>query len=106
MHHIISFILGHAVSLLAQIFRYANAAIKDRLRCKGEDLAYGARTASTLRGSRIRLSWYQRRGARELQREGLGIIRDGYFETWVNTVPLAVRQDMAMRSRGWDSLDD
>jgi hypothetical protein len=29
------------------------------------------------------------RAARALQREGRGIIRDGYFETWVNTMPLA-----------------
>jgi hypothetical protein len=105
MEHFILFILGHAASWLMQIYRYANAGIKERLRCRGEDLAYGARTASTMRGSRIPLSWYQWRGARELQREGHGIIRDGYFETWVNTMPLVLRQDLAMRaSRGDGSL--
>jgi len=107
MHHFILSILGHAVSWLMQIYRYANAAIKDPLRCRGLDLAYGAPTASTMRGSRILLSRHQMGAARELQREGHGIIRDGYYETWVNTVPLAMRQDMAMRSsRGWDSLDE
>ncbi len=105
MHHIILFILGHAPSWLIRIWRYTNAKIKDRLRCRGLDLAYGAQTASTMRGSRIPLSPYQMGAARELQREGHGIIRDGCFETWVNTMPLAMRQDMARRaSRGDDSL--
>jgi hypothetical protein len=107
MDHIILFILSHAPSWLIRIYRYANAAIKDRLRCRGLDLAYGAQTASTIRGSRIPLSRFQMSAARELQREGRGIIRDGYFETWVNTMPLAMRQDMAMRARdshGDDSL--
>jgi hypothetical protein len=107
MHHIISFVLEHAVSLLNQIYRIATAWIKDSLRLKGEDLAYGMQTASTMRGSRVRLSWYQMRAARELQSEGRGIIRDGYFETWVSTLPPVLRLDMQMRaSRGWDSLDD
>lgn len=101
MHDIFSFLLGHAVSWLTQIYRYTNVAIKDHLRCRGEDLAYGSRTASTVRISRIPLSRYQLRAARELQREGHGIIRDGCFETCVNTIPLALRQDMALRaSRG------
>jgi hypothetical protein len=107
MHHFILFILGHAASWLIQLYRSANAATKDRLRCRGLDLAYGAQTASTIRGSRVPLSRYQMRAARALQREGRGIIRDGYFETWVNTMPLAMRQDMAMRARdshGDDSL--
>jgi hypothetical protein len=91
MDHIILFILGRAVSWLPKIYRYTNAAIKDRLRCRGEDLAYSAPTASTIRGSRILLSRYQLHAARELQREGHGIIRDGYFETWVNTMPLVLR---------------
>jgi hypothetical protein len=107
MQHIISFILAHALSWLVQIYRFANAAIKDHLRLTGADLAYGMQTASTMRCGRVRLRWYQRRSARELQSEGRGIIRDGYYETWVSTVPPVIRQELERSaSRGWGSYDD
>lgn len=73
--------------------------VKDALQRRGEDAARNAPTASVIRGSRIRLRWYERPAARALQREGLGTISGSYYETWVNVAPPGILMAMAMRGR-------
>jgi hypothetical protein len=86
-----------SVKVIRQIYRWVGQLVKNRLRDRSDELARRAPTASVLRGSRIKLRWYQWPAARELQREGHGAIRDGYYERWINITPPAILQAMARR---------
>lgn len=94
--------LGHIITAVKFIFRVLRAirgAIKYQLRTSSEDAAKSAPTASVIRGSRTRLRWFQRFGARQLEREGHGVIRDGYYENWVNVTPSGIVMAIQMRER-------
>lgn len=55
-------------------------------------------TASVVRSAPVRVYWYERAAARELQREGHGEIEGAsYYRAWVNVTPPGVL--MAMRGR-------
>jgi len=71
--------------------------VKNRLRTRGEELARNVPTGSVLRGSRTKLRWYEWTAARQLQSEGVGTIRDGYYETWINVTSSAILQALPMR---------
>jgi len=93
--------LGHivtAVRLVIRALRAIGAAIKYQLRTSSEDAAKNAPTASVIRGSRTPVRWWQRRAARELEREGHGVIRNGHYEKWVNVTPPGVLMAAQMRA--------
>jgi hypothetical protein len=90
--------LGHVGSALLKPFWYWYTATKDRLRIWGDVLARTALTASVVRGSRIRLSWWEWPIAWVLQRQGHGSIHNGFYEVWVNVTPPGVL--LAMQARG------
>lgn len=102
--HLLEWLLSHAglvgtaVRYVFRGLRYVGAAIKHQLRTSSEYAAKSAPTASVIRGSRTRLRWYQWLKARELEREGHGVIRNGYYEKWVNVTPPGVLMAMQMRS--------
>jgi hypothetical protein len=83
-----------AVKVLDKLYQWT---VKDPLRSRGERLAHTAFTASVLRGSRIKLRRYQWRAARALEREALGTIRDGYYETLIDVTPPALMRAIAMK---------
>jgi hypothetical protein len=94
-------IFGHVLSTVKRAFdfydfmrrRFGRVAVaKAKLQRIGVEAAWQSPTASTMRGSRIRLrtttDW---RVALELQYEGCGYVRDGCYEVWVNAMPPVIR---------------
>lgn len=60
--------------------------------------ACSAASASTLRRGRVELvSKIQTQAALELQQEGKGVIRAGFYEAYVNIVPPVIQKMMVMR---------
>jgi hypothetical protein len=103
MHHIVQWLfsqLGHIITtvrLIIRFLRFAGAAVKYHLRTSTEFASRNAPTASVIRGSRTRLRWHQWFKARELEREGHGVIRSGHYEKWVNVTSPGVVMAMQMR---------
>jgi hypothetical protein len=83
-----------AVKSIAQLYQWL---VKDNLRNRSEEIARNARTASVIRGGSVKLRWYEWPAARALQREGHGMIREDYYETWVNLTPPGILMAIGMR---------
>ena len=94
------------VSAIEALRKLYNWLVKGHLRNRSEAAARSAPTASVIRSGCVKLHWYERPAARELQHEGHGTVSGGYYEVWVNATPPGVLMAMELRAlnkpRGWN----
>lgn len=71
--------------------------MKGHLRRRSEEASRNLNTAAVVRLAPVELRWYEWAAARELQREGHGLIKGQHHRAWVNVRPPGVLMAMAMR---------
>jgi hypothetical protein len=94
------------IQLIQDIGKMSRGFIRRQLLERAEASGYAAETASTVRIGVARVRFYEHGAARELQREGHGIVQDGFFSVSVCTLDPGVRMAMELRAlsmpRGWN----
>ena len=73
--------------------------VKGHLRNRSERASRNVRSASVVRSAPVKVRWHEWATARELQREGHGVIEGDCYLAWVNVTPPGVLMAMAMRGR-------
>ena len=86
--------VASTVKAINDLYRWS---VKTGLRRRAEAAVRNVPTASVLRCGRVKVQWYERPATRELELEGHGTIRDGYYETWINVTPPVILQMMDVR---------
>ena len=82
LHHLWGYVLRMAFWFLKPL----TVAVVALMRHRGEELARRTPTASVIRGSRLRLRWYERLAVKAHRLRALGDVsevRDGMLETWL-----------------------
>jgi hypothetical protein len=80
----------------AELYRMV---ITSALRSRSERASHDVPSASVARSALVGLRWYEWPAARELQREGHGVIEGANYRAWVDATPRWALIAMAARGR-------